>query len=167
MFRPLHWAIFRSQYIKLRRLYSVNHKRTYVFMWSAWYYCPILPKFFVSQHIFLQVPIIKFKKNPSRGSRADMWSGGRRWHSLHALFATKMTHLKKKTKTDTHRLRPSYTAHALSSIQNSQTKDNSESDVALSFPSSGWAVIFAPTHYGLITNTAKAWFPSAPHYEIF
>ena len=32
MFRPLHWTIFRSQDIYLRRLYIVNHKIGYMYL---------------------------------------------------------------------------------------------------------------------------------------
>ena len=65
-----------------------NTNVPYVFVRSARYYCPILPKFFVSQ-IFVRVPITKLKKKNIPWEPCwYMWSGGRTWHSLQSLFAT-------------------------------------------------------------------------------
>jgi len=67
-------------------------ERTEAFMQSARYFCPTVTKSEVSLHIFIKVLNIKFHRNSSSGSRADMWTSVLRTRrSSQALFATMRT----------------------------------------------------------------------------
>jgi len=99
MFVPLGYLVTPSWHLTRRELFysDINSMLTIkcskVFVWSCCF-CPILTKFWVCQHIFMQDSSIRFDGNPSGGNRKCTTYAVRRQFSRYTLPINGARHFK-------------------------------------------------------------------------